>query len=385
MKQHLGKYCFSVTAAVLLSALSLQGCAVPGLGVSESSSFTGRFESSDSSNEAEMKLNLFPAKKKAKTFAEINEIIQDAMNQGQASVEFYTEDYSLINLNRWITDFPGIQKLDCQYRPTMSGYNVVVSMDYWDAFPVTYAYQTGNTSSLSARQLELYNKVKSIADELRTGTGSGASGSTDQAYRLELAAHDYLVKNIAYNESSETDDGAYGALTSGQAVCNGYAESFMLLCNFLGIENTAISGYAGGEPHIWNEVKLGNDWYQVDVTWDDPVRSNFKSTDHTYFNISSADMDLDHSFETTQAPYREATGSAYTYLNQTFVESIASNSALTARLRALISSKASSFEFTTPAELDINSAANAVGMSYAFSYKMHTYTDSTYYQVNFTY
>jgi hypothetical protein len=233
--------------------------------------------------------------------------------------------------------------------------------------------------------VELYNKVKSIADELRTGTGSGASGSTDQAYRLELAAHDYLVKNIAYNESSETDDGAYGALTSGQAVCNGYAESFMLLCNFLGIENTAISGYAGGEPHIWNEVKLGNDWYQVDVTWDDPVRSNFKSTDHTYFNISSADMDLDHSFETTQAPYREATGSAYTYLNQTFVESIASNSALTARLRVLISSKASSFEFTTPAELDINSAANAVGMSYAFSYKMHTYTDSTYYQVNFTY
>ena len=59
--------------------------------------------------------------------------------------------------------------------------------------------------------------------------------------------------------------------------------------DMLGIENGTVSGEAGDEQHIWNTVKLDDQWYHVDVTWDDPIGSSFEYTDHSYFNITAKD------------------------------------------------------------------------------------------------
>ena len=69
---------------------------------------------------------------------------------------------------------------------------------------------------------------------------------------------------------------AYGALMEGQAVCQGYAYAFKMLCDQAQIPCWIVTGYYK-EPHAWNYVLLNGNYYQVDITWDDaqdrPARS----------------------------------------------------------------------------------------------------------------
>lgn len=64
----------------------------------------------------------------------------------------------------------------------------------------------------------------------------------------------------------------YGAIVDGKAVCAGYAYAFGEFMNRLGIEN----GYAlsNSMDHIWNQVKLDDGWYWIDVTWNDTANTD---------------------------------------------------------------------------------------------------------------
>lgn len=81
--------------------------------------------------------------------------------------------------------------------------------------------------------------------------------------------HDYLVLNCDTDQNDEYADTIYGALVRKKALCEGYAKAFSYLCNLAGIENIIITGEAS-VPHMWNMVKLGGNWYHVDITWDNP-------------------------------------------------------------------------------------------------------------------
>lgn len=85
--------------------------------------------------------------------------------------------------------------------------------------------------------------------------------------------HDKIILNCTYDLTSKYADTPYGALVAGEALCEGYARAFALLCNKAGIENLyAIGRYNNSDydDHIWNMVKLDGDWYNIDLTWDDP-------------------------------------------------------------------------------------------------------------------
>lgn len=81
--------------------------------------------------------------------------------------------------------------------------------------------------------------------------------------------HDYLVLNCENDTESPYSNTIYGALVKKKALCEGYAKAFSYLCNLAGIENTIVTGQTT-VPHMWNMVKLGGNWYHVDVTWDNP-------------------------------------------------------------------------------------------------------------------
>ena len=52
-------------------------------------------------------------------------------------------------------------------------------------------------------------------------------------------------------------------------------------------------------------VKLGKNWYHVDVTWDDPIVSGSNSNTniyYTYFLKSTKYMKKDHSFSVSAYP-----------------------------------------------------------------------------------
>ena len=121
---------------------------------------------------------------------------------------------------------------------------------------------------------------------------------TDSEYEKELAIHDYLTGNVTYDRELTkysaveryTQPGcrSYGALIHKRTICTGYTHAFQYLCYMVGIN----SGRVYGKGHVWNSVKVDGEWYQADVTWDDPLDENDCDgyQHHRYFNLTSEQM-----------------------------------------------------------------------------------------------
>ena len=94
-------------------------------------------------------------------------------------------------------------------------------------------------------------------------------------YGKALAIAKWMVDNIYYppdyEERLEDDLGsAHTALINKEAICDGYARAYDLLCKKAGLETIYIVSWpADTEGHAWNMIKIDEKWYHVDVTWMD--------------------------------------------------------------------------------------------------------------------
>jgi transglutaminase/protease-like cytokinesis protein 3 len=89
-------------------------------------------------------------------------------------------------------------------------------------------------------------------------------------YELVKAIHDYVTLNTRYDDNVDEYSNSHfaeGALFNGLAVCDGYASALKMILNAAGIESLVIFGESPDGPHAWNQVKIGGEWYNVDVTW----------------------------------------------------------------------------------------------------------------------
>lgn len=113
-------------------------------------------------------------------------------------------------------------------------------------------------------------------------------------YDKILFVHDYLIHNTVYDSpgAASVKNGiwgtSYGCLVNSKAVCQGYAEAFMYIMNRIGIESGITHGETDDDKHAWNYVKLDDEYYWIDVTWDDPIdeNSNEDNLRYTYFLIN---------------------------------------------------------------------------------------------------
>ena len=356
------KYLASLLAGALLTA-SLYGCSIP---------FTNN-NTSDTSSE----ISYIPFDNKAATTEDIIQFIIQSMENNNNECDIFVADDKLIDANEWLTRISGIEQIKCEYRRIKDGYNMVITYDCWDNYAIMKAYNSGNTSQLNERQLELYNKYIEILSEVTSPHKSD--------YENELAIHDYLVSHITYIDNGGSTFNAYDALINGEAVCSGYTESFKTFMDMLGIENYTLSGTAGSQQHIWNVVKLGDDWYQVDVTWDDPVGSTSEYIDHGYFNITDADMAIDHTWNSAVNKTNPANGYIYTYPVQSKLQVINTQNEFDNYILRCIRNRSRHIEFTTTADLDIKSAVSNAGIQLSYAYKTTNRTNYTLYSVTFTF
>lgn len=82
---------------------------------------------------------------------------------------------------------------------------------------------------------------------------------------------------------------AFGAIVQGWAVCEGYSEAMQLLLNLAGITATVVYGDSDDVLHEWNLVKIGDQWYHLDVTWDDLDKEEEHSFNrYCFFNVSTS-------------------------------------------------------------------------------------------------
>ena len=191
--------------------------------------------------------------------------------------------------------------------------------DVYDPVSILASWKSGDTSSLTEKNKAILDNCIEVIREVI------ADQMTE--YEKELAVHDWLVGWSSYdteaNNNSPTakpspdNDNPYGLFYHRKSICSGYTSSFQLFMDMLGIECITVNGFARNRrtDHAWNMVRLGGEWYCVDVTWDDPVasiQSDFVS--HDYFNVTSRYMrDTQHIWDDNGVP--EATATAFSYEN----------------------------------------------------------------------
>lgn len=99
-----------------------------------------------------------------------------------------------------------------------------------------------------------------------------------------LVLHDRLVAGCEYELKNDLSYTAYSALVTKKSVCEGYSRAYSYLLSKVGIDSRCLNN--GSKAHCWNQVKLGDNWYHVDVTSDDPIPDTTGFVDHKYFLIS---------------------------------------------------------------------------------------------------
>ena len=106
--------------------------------------------------------------------------------------------------------------------------------------------------------------------------------------------HDYIINNTKYdNNKANNLDSPYdsarisGLLYDHYAICSGYADTMAVILDKLNITNFKVSS----SNHVWNAVYIDNNWYHLDLTWDDPVTTTGKDVlEHNYFLIDTDEL-----------------------------------------------------------------------------------------------
>ncbi len=162
------------------------------------------------------------------------------------------------------------------------------------------SYQIGITDinvniANNAQQLQ----AKSLAQRIAINQTQGLESVQDKL----AAIHDYLILNCKYDvETAEQEvlDGtsapftAYGALVNGKAVCSGYARAFMMMCEAVGIDVIYISD--ANMNHSWNAVKIDDEIYYIDCTFDDPIPDQGQKIIREYFLKTGEELKKTHTW-----------------------------------------------------------------------------------------
>lgn len=153
------------------------------------------------------------------------------------------------------------------------------------------AWMEGRLDRISEMETAVLDKARAVHDALVT------PGMSE--YDRVKAFHDWLVNNSEYDLTfSDVSYDAAGPLLYGRAVCDGYSKALDLLCYLSGIDCVRINGEATNstgstDGHAWNKVEIDGQWYNIDVTWDDPV-SNRPILSYNYFLVGDNVLARDH-------------------------------------------------------------------------------------------
>lgn len=176
---------------------------------------------------------------------------------------------------------------------------------------ISDAYKSGNTSNLSDKDKETLNMAKSVLDEIIT------DGMSD--YEKELAVYKWMTANIGFDSGSMTVvpgddskpvDNPNGVLKNHEAVCVGYATTFRLFMQMLGIDCMVV--HDSYLSHSWDLVKLDGQWYHTDIYSDaGSGEGNF-----SHFNLNDEMMNSQE-WNTDFFPAADGYKYNYAYMNRT--------------------------------------------------------------------
>lgn len=127
----------------------------------------------------------------------------------------------------------------------------------------------------------IQRRDQAVTEILRTISGASDAERVTQLNR-------WLTEHNQYNTSPDPQNlpnapheclsALEGSIGADGPVCDGYSRAFKVLCDRMTIPCVLVDGYAlaraggPGEFHMWNSVQMPDEqWYGVDVTWNDPT------------------------------------------------------------------------------------------------------------------
>ena len=169
----------------------------------------------------------------------------------------------------------------------------------------TPGYADASSETLKTRQTALLAEADRIA--------ALAYQAPTHWQQLQIV-HDHLIRNTVYDTTlDQTTNNAASALLDHLTLCQGYAQSFQLITQKLGIPVTLITGSSEGVDHAWNLVWLDGQPYHIDVTHDDPVPDGGENDQPTHINFlrSDAMMRQTHIWNADDYPRATSDGAHY--------------------------------------------------------------------------
>ena len=183
----------------------------------------------------------------------------------------------LTHLNNYVHPYNGFSNVKTVISETG---DITVSINYF--------YSDEQIKAINKKIDEIYKNI--ITNDMDT-------------YTKILTIHDYIINNTKYDIERNNNGNsiyhsyiAYGPLLEGYATCNGYTDAMALFLEKMNIPNFKVAmtpeKNSDTEGHVWNAVYLNNQWFHLDLTWDDPVSND--GTDylqHKYFLITTSQLE----------------------------------------------------------------------------------------------
>lgn len=135
----------------------------------------------------------------------------------------------------------------------------------------------------------------------------------------ELAIHSFFNKSVIYDHSFMASSyECVGPILFGKGVCKGISKAAKLLFDCCGIKSLVVHGNSLKSQdivdvdagHAWNILLIEKQFYHLDITFDITVKTHDVER-YDYFNLSDAEMRLDHIWDYGAVPNCSVSGDYY--------------------------------------------------------------------------
>ncbi len=166
------------------------------------------------------------------------------------------------------------------YFATLNNYPELFYADY----KISYSYRDDTVlyikPSYNCTKSEAEQKTAQFDARVEELLGKLDDSMTD--FQKALILHDEIILSSEY--SGEVT--AYDLLVDGKGCCTAYSRSYSYLLALVGINSEIVE--SAEMNHAWNKIEIDGEYYNVDVTWDDPTADRFGKAWHGYFLYSDS-------------------------------------------------------------------------------------------------
>lgn len=227
---------------------------------------------------------------------EMKAVLLQAMTDTEGVVQFYAMDSFYSNdvlydvIFNQLCDTYMIETMGMQeYRVTtmqVEGQMTAVEVEFH------YFQDQYTLEQVKDMKRQTLNKAKELVRDL-------GLPNLSEFERVE-AVNAYLMDNCVYPAQepySCESHSPYGALIEQSAVCEGYARAAQLIFELCDVSSYYVVGETSGGGHAWNLVQIDQNWYQLDVTWNDTDASP-----NMYFLVTDDYMALSRTWDRQKYP-----------------------------------------------------------------------------------